>query len=1072
MVLTTYGRSTGFCIDPIEKKPLNHFYPGTSVLSFGTAGCNLACKFCQNWSISKSREIRQLSEEATPDMIARAAQQLGCRSVAFTYNDPVIWAEYAMDTARACRGLGIKTVAVTAGYISAGARRPFFELMDAANVDLKAFTEEFYQQLTLSHLQPVLDTLVWLRRESDVWFEVTNLVIPDANDDDQEFQRMLDWILEQLGDDVPLHFTAFHPDFRLQDRPVTPQETLLRAYELARRAGVKHVYVGNVNDVRHQSTYCPSCGGCVIERNWYELGAYQLDGNHCRGCGQAIAGRFDRGGGPGNWGRKRQPVRIAQFRSGEESASQRESTGELQRASKLVELPVLTSAATLAVPSTALSNALSTSPAIGLPADRCQSTQSSGDDAMSNSSQPARGAAQPASSHLASTTDVPAPELTALQEAALLQAASHVVAASVCGGPVKLSDPQLAGAADVPVFGCFVSIKRRGRLRGCCGFLGRRELLWPAMAESARTSAIADARLPRIVPEELPFLDFEIWLLHSQRAVRQEGDQRREAVEIGRHGLQIQRGDARGLLLPGVASDHQLDAEGFLHQVCLKAGLSPGAWREPGTQLATFEGRVVRGRLDAGLLETLGLSTTPAARFTAQEIAALTAFCRDNIVAHARGATPNYYLAGASDANVHGLSLRVMLANHDAPLGFDRFTLRNPVPLQATLFQWCEAAGARLRDEGMGNLAPQHVRVELAVMLDPAPQGTLSAPDLDGLRTESRGLAVHFGNRSAWQFDAHQQPSQLLQAVQQAAGLTGQNEAVLHSARVFASRNPWQVVQVPQASRGGEVRPPAVAGKFYPAEPQRLDQMLDELTPAEPVVTETWRAAMIPHAGLIYSGRIAADVLRRVAVPETVVVIGPKHTRQGVDFAVAPHRRWLLPGRTVDSDVELAAALADAVDQWQLDAAAHQREHAIEVELPWLARFAPHTKVVGVAIGHADYAKCERFAERLADVLRDRLDRTLLVISTDMNHFASDTETRRVDTLALEAIRSLDAERLYGTVRDQHISMCGVLPACIVLGTLRRLDQLSVCQQVAYGTSADVSGDPSRVVGYAGMLFR
>jgi len=299
------------CIDPIEKKPLNHFYPGTSVLSFGTAGCNLGCKFCQNWSISKSREIAQLSEVAQPSAIALAAAQLGCRSVAFTYNDPIIWAEYAIDTARACRAVGVKTVAVTAGYITPGARPAFFEFMDAANVDLKAFTEEFYQHLTLSHLQPVLDTLRWLKHESDVWFEITNLVIPRENDGDDEFRRMCDWVLKELGDDVPLHFTAFHPDFRLQDRPPTPLATLLRARELAVRAGVKFVYVGNVDDLAHQSTYCPACSQVVIERNWYELGKYQLEGNRCRHCGHLIAGQFDRE--PGRWGRKRQPVDMARF---------------------------------------------------------------------------------------------------------------------------------------------------------------------------------------------------------------------------------------------------------------------------------------------------------------------------------------------------------------------------------------------------------------------------------------------------------------------------------------------------------------------------------------------------------------------------------------------------------------------------------------------------------------------------------------------------------------------------------------------------------------------------------------
>ncbi len=297
MVLSTYGRSTGFCVDPVEKKPLNHFLPGTSVLSFGTAGCNLGCKFCQAWEITKSHEVlNRLSQHATPDMIAEAAVQLGCRSVAFTYNDPVIWAEYAIDTARACRERGLKTIVKTAGYINPEARREFFEVMDAADVDLKGFTEHFYQHYTLSHLQPVLDTLTWLARESSVWLEITNLVIPDANDAPDEIRQMCVWIRDNLGAEVPLHFTAFHPDFRMRDRPPTPPETLNQAREIALSVGLKYVYTGNVSDVERQSTYCPGCGKRLIERDWFTLGEYHIRGGHCAFCGTTIAGALDREG--------------------------------------------------------------------------------------------------------------------------------------------------------------------------------------------------------------------------------------------------------------------------------------------------------------------------------------------------------------------------------------------------------------------------------------------------------------------------------------------------------------------------------------------------------------------------------------------------------------------------------------------------------------------------------------------------------------------------------------------------------------------------------------------------------
>jgi pyruvate formate lyase activating enzyme len=308
MVLTTYGRSSGFCIDPIEKKPLNHFYPGTSVLSFGTAGCNLGCKFCQNWDISKAREHDRLQARTTPEAIARAAVEHGAHSVAFTYNDPVIFAEWAIDVAAACREVGVKTVAVTAGYITDGARPDFYAAMDAANVDLKGFTDGFYHKLCFAHLAPVLDTLVWLKREAKTWFEVTTLLIPGLNDSDAELEQLAAWFAAELGPEVPLHFTAFHPDFKMTDLAATPPATLRRARAIAKAAGLKHVYTGNVHDAEGQSTYCASCGAVVIERDWYRLGTWNLRGGACGACGAKLAGHI--GERPGAWGPRRLPVRV------------------------------------------------------------------------------------------------------------------------------------------------------------------------------------------------------------------------------------------------------------------------------------------------------------------------------------------------------------------------------------------------------------------------------------------------------------------------------------------------------------------------------------------------------------------------------------------------------------------------------------------------------------------------------------------------------------------------------------------------------------------------------------------
>ena len=309
IVLTTYGRSSGFCVDPIEKKPLNHFLPGTPVLSFGTAGCNLTCRFCQNWEISKAREYDTLADQASPEAIAKRAIDLGCRSVAFTYNDPVVFHEYAIEVAAACRAVGVNTVAVTAGYVTAEPRAEFYAHMDAANIDLKGFSEEFYRRICGGHLEPVLETIEYVHRETDVWLELTTLSIPELNDSSDEIDALTTWIAEHLGPEVPLHFGAFHPAFRMLDRPPTPPATLTRARGIGLANGLRHVYTGNVDDRRGQTTYCHGCGTDVIERNRYRLGHWGLDADGCcASCGTRCPGVFE--SRPGDWGPRLLPVRI------------------------------------------------------------------------------------------------------------------------------------------------------------------------------------------------------------------------------------------------------------------------------------------------------------------------------------------------------------------------------------------------------------------------------------------------------------------------------------------------------------------------------------------------------------------------------------------------------------------------------------------------------------------------------------------------------------------------------------------------------------------------------------------
>ena len=795
IISTTYGRSTGFCVDPIEKKPLGQFYPGTAVLSFGTAGCNLGCKFCQNWTSSRSRDVDAACEFADPETIARAAGQLGCRSVAFTYNDPIVFAEYAIDTARACHEVGIKTVAVTSGYISPAARSDFFQHVDAANVDLKGFDQEFYRRLTGGHLKPVLDTLRWLVHQSDVWLEITNLIIPGANDSPDGLRRMCNWIAEELGPDVPVHFSAFHPDFKLTDRPATPLQTLLLACELARGAGLRYVYTGNVSDRQHQSTYCPGCGRVVIGRDGYTVGAFDVRQGRCRHCRTPIAGRFD--DAPGDWGGRRMPISIASFAPPEP-------------------------------PPTALS--------------------------------PER------------------PALSGRQEELVFRAAGRRVAAVVRSQAAEAIETVLSEAAGMPVYGAFVSLKRGGQLRSCCGFLGESLSLWEALDRAAVRAAKDDPRFPPISPAELEDLDMEVWLLWGLQPVVARGIHRVKAITIGKHGLQIARGAARGLLLPGVALEHKLDAKAFLEQVCLKAGLPTDAWKQDDTALMTFEGYCIRGRLSDSC-------------------------------------APGGPTAGKSD-----------------------------------------------------------------------------------------------------------------------------------------------------------VRPASVAGAFYPATAGEVDSALDQMFSEEPQ-PDCWPAVMVPHAGWVYSGRLAAKVLSRVEIPGQVIILCPRHRPGGAEWAVAPHGSWALPGRRVESDPELARRLADGVSGLELDAAPHREEHAIEVQLPLLARLAPHARAVGVTIGDGELSSLLRFGQQMADVLAEMPRRPLLVISSDMNHFADETETRRLDRLALDAIETLDPARLYETVRAHRISMCGMMPAVIVMETLRQWGRLGQCRLAGYTTSAEASGDTSRVVGYAGMLF-
>lgn len=1110
LVSTSYGRSTGFCVDPIEKKPLHHFYPGTAAFSFGTLGCNLGCRFCQNWITTRSRDEHAACEPADPESIARTAHRLSCRSVALTYNDPIVWAEYAIDTAKACRDLGIRTVAVTSGYMSPGARAAFYRWIDAANVDLKAITEEFYREYCAARLEPVLDTLRYIAEETDTWLEVTNLLIPAANDSPDEIHRLCAWIAEHLGPDVPLHFSAFHPDHQLTDRGPTPLATLVKAYEIARQEGLRYVYLGNVVAPDYQNTLCPACGRVVIERDAYVVGAYHAGGGRCGHCGEAIAGVFD--DQPGNWGGRRMSVRIDRAGAGDAQPASRRGGGP----------PSQTSDDATSAPRRAGEEPRGDHRPVAMPPPGGASAPV--DDSASPSDRPKR-AAQAAGA-------VERPELAPEEESRVVRAAAETVAATVLGRRPAPVAEQLGNVATTPVYGAFVSLKRAGQLRSCCGYLGASLRLGEALYQAAVRAAKDDPRFPPIEAGELDRLDMDVWLLWGLRPIRARGRDRAAEIVIGKHGLQIARGSARGLLLPGVAVDHGLDAEGFLRQVCLKAGLPTDAWLADDTELHTFEGYALKGRLAASRSAGESLRPTPA------ELRALVEWCRRNLLALRQGAAPEYYLLGGYDGPVHGFVLSVEPPGSGGAVEASQLAVHGDLPLQSSLFRHTQALAHVLATRTTATEPPARWRIDVSVFRDPQPLDVGPSRQPDEFDTATRGVAVFTARGYALVFDPRRAPGELAGEAKKLAGLdpgaevplytlavatTAQRVVLAHRAapdgqRLSAVRGePGEnlaeanstagqphgdaaerrresapaasapVASSPAGSRES-VRPAAVAGKFYPGREadiaRALDAMLAAADPIEPKTAtqgetpqaqsrepEAWAGALVPHAGWVYSGTLAAQTLRRVRIPARVVVFCPQHRGGGAAWAVAPHRWWQWPGGRIESDVELAERLAAAAPELELDADVHREEHAIEVQLPILARLAPGCRVVGVAIARTDLDELLRVAGALAGVLASIEPAPLLLASSDMSHYVEEDEARRLDGEALRAIASLDPAAVWTTVRQRRISMCGVAACVVVMETLRRMGRLRRCQQLGYTTSAAASGDRQHVVGYAGVLF-
>jgi len=676
----------------------------------------------------------------------------------------------------------------------------------------------------------------------------------------------------------------------------------------------------------------------------------------------------------------------------------------------------------------------------------------------------------PDQDHATDTSQESGPQLTERQKQLIFRTACEIVVSGVCQRSGDWLDQSLEGAAQRPVAGAFVTLKRGTHLRACCGFISPNVPLIEALQNAAHRTATNDTRLPPISVTELPHLHLDVSLLHNFQPVTQTGPERMRAVEVGRHGLTIQRAEAGGLLLPVVAVENNWDAATFLRHVCRKAGLPVSAWQDDEARLQTFEAVLIEGRIDPDLLATAPQETRH--QFLPEDIQRLAEHCRWNVIALVQGATPNYYLSSCPDANVQSVALSVKIPKYHVESTSSRLSLRPGLPLQSTLYQCAENSAQAIKSLQLPPDALGELYADVAVLYDSAMHGSVADADLQGFDPQRRAVVVLERGRYAWTFDRDKTPDELLATTADRVQVMNPQLATVVSLMVDSTCRSLAVSSLPRPQRGPAVRPPAVAGVFYPEEPGALGALVDELMAGAPELPkEHCPAVMVPHAGLRYSGKIAAGVFQRIEIPDRVIVLAPKHSRLGTPWAVAPHDTWAIPGHEVRSDPELARRLAAAIPGLQLDAAAHKEEHAIEVQLPLLARLAPTTAVVGIVIGDGDLEQCQRFAKHLADFLRAEEPRPLLVISSDLNHYAPVDENHRLDRTAIDAMVGLDPVQLFTTVRDQDISMCGILPAVIVMESLRHLGQLTTCREVAYATSADAGGSSDRVVGYAGLLL-
>ena len=682
--------------------------------------------------------------------------------------------------------------------------------------------------------------------------------------------------------------------------------------------------------------------------------------------------------------------------------------------------------------------------------------------------------------------------LTQSQEQAIYQLAGKQVIASVAKRKAEYSAEFLGNElAQKKVLGAFVSLKRHGQLRSCMGCLAHELMpLGAAVETAAARSATEDPRFPPISPMELAGLEMEVWLLWGMRKLEEQGRNRLNAIEIGRHGLQISQGVKRGLLLPGVATEHRMNALEFLEAVCQKAGLPKDAWFNDRSELSVFEGMAISGTLAPLLQERLKPSFSPTAPGPRQrDVAGLCDAARDNFFHNLDGRTPNYYHPQFYDGSMAGVALTITLPD-SAPLTCTRNGVKADIPLQSTLTEFAAVLAEQIRRIGPETMDLLSTRFDLFVQWDVAIHGSLDSYDLHGLDTKRRSLMLSVADRWAIAYDVTKSPEQLLDTLLEKLDIDSdtKEQNCIYSFETQSTSMNFAMESMPREPIFPKLRPAMLPGAFYPklskdieAELTRMFAPGDVVPPTnalEPLPAASFDqpipavAALVPHAGWVYSGRLAAQTLARTEIPDTVVIFAPRHRSGGANWAVSPYTTWGVPFGNVAADLDWATRFVNAVPHFQFDEIPHKHEHAIEVQLPLIARLNPATRVVGVTMAGGDWDKIETAAAEFATFLKPCHTRPLLIISTDMNHFATEETTRYVDKLALDAIRDLEPERFFDTVMAKQISMCGVYAAAFVLKTLQTLGDLHEAVPIGYTTSGTVSGDLHRVVGYAGVLFR